>query len=150
MAASQLNLSSLKRYAYTFRRCVYILGSQQTAGSDDFRSFIERDFDFYAVQYQRLIEASRTLTPGLESVFYNAQHGFTAQYPALMAPLIPGDSQELSDQKIRLVATYLDILLNRRLWNFRSIGYSTMQYATFRLTQDVRRKEPEELVQILR
>lgn len=120
------------------------------SGSDDFRAFIERDFDFYARQYARVIEASRSLRPGLEPIFYNAQHGFTAQYVALLAPLTPGEPQELSDRKVLLVATYLDILLNRRLWNFRSIGYSTMQYSIFRLTQDVRRRDVEELVHVLR
>jgi hypothetical protein len=42
------------------------------------------------------------------------------------------DKQDEIVKKVRLVATYLDILLTRRLWNWRSISYSTLQYAMFR------------------
>jgi hypothetical protein len=37
-----------------------------------------------------------------------------------------------------LTADYLDCWLNRRLWNFKSIDYSTLQYATFLLTKELR------------
>ena len=40
-------------------------------------------------------------------------------------------------QKLRLVGRFLDILLAWRLWNFRSIAYSTMQYAMFIVMRDI-------------
>lgn len=118
--------------------------------SADFVRFIERDFAFYTRQYLRLREASISLEPELEEVFYNAQHGFTLQYPLLLAPLNPDDDPGIINQKIRLVASFLDILLARRLWNFRTITYNTMQYAMFVVMRDIRGKEPAELVKILR
>lgn len=118
--------------------------------SADFVRFIERDFAFYTRQYLRLREASISLTPGLEEVFYNAQYGFTLQYLLLLAPLNPDDDPGIINQKIRLVASFLDILLARRLWNFRMINYNTMQYAMFVVMRDVRGKAPIELVKILR
>ncbi len=42
-------------------------------------------------------------------------------------------------------AHYLDILLAWRLWNFRSIAYSTMQYAMFMVMRDIRGLAPEPL-----
>ena len=99
--------------------------------SEDFYRFIDRDFDFYSRQYLRLIEASRAPSAGLEHVFYNAQHGFTLQYMLLLAPLRPDDTEEAVRQKLRLMARFVDILLAWRLWNFRSIAYSTMQYTMF-------------------
>lgn len=51
---------------------------------EDFSAFIERDFEFYSRQYTRLMEASRTFIPGLESVLYNAKLGFTLQYMVLL------------------------------------------------------------------
>ncbi len=106
--------------------------------SEDYYRFIDRDFDFYSRQYLRLMEASETLVPNLAHVLYNAHLGFTLQYMLLLAPLHPDDSKAIIDQKMALVARYLDILLAWRLWNFRSIAYSTMQYAIFRVMFDIR------------
>jgi hypothetical protein len=117
--------------------------------SDDFFRFIDSDFDFYSRQYLRLIEASRTRVDGLEHVLYNAQHGFTLQYMLLLAPLEPDDSEAVVLQKLRLVSHFLDILLAWRLWNFRSIVYSTMQYAMFIVMREIRDLEPEALARKL-
>jgi hypothetical protein len=113
--------------------------------SEDFYRFIDRDFDFYSRQYLRLMEASETIVPGLEHVLYNAQLGFTLQYMLLLAPLHPDESKTIIDQKMALVARYLDILLAWRLWNFRSIAYSTMQYAIFRVMYDIRGLDTDSL-----
>lgn len=120
------------------------------AESDDFYRFIERNFKFYSRQYLRLMDASTTLQPGLEHVLYNADHGFTLQYMLLLAPLTTEDSEEDVLRKVRLVAMFVDILLTRRLWNFRSIAYSTMQYAMFLVMRDVRGLKAEPLAERLR
>ncbi|SEP42496.1 DUF262 domain-containing protein [Nitrosovibrio sp. Nv6] len=116
---------------------------------DDFYRFIIRDFDFYSRQYLRLMAASQQRIPGLEYVLYNAQHGFTLQYLLLLAPLHPADNSDVIDKKLRLVARFLDILLTWRLWNFRSIAYSTMQYAMFLVMRDIRGLAPGQLAQRL-
>jgi len=117
--------------------------------SDDFYRFIDRDFDFYSRQYLRLIEAAQKPLSGLEHVLYNAQHGFTLQYMLLLAPLQPDDSDPVVVRKIGLVAKYLDILLTWRLWNFRTIAYSTMQYAMFLVMRDIRGLAPDALAKKL-
>jgi uncharacterized protein with ParB-like and HNH nuclease domain len=113
--------------------------------SDDFYRFIDRDFDFYSRQYLRLIEAAQQPVSGLERVLFNAQQGFTLQYMLLLAPLRPDDSDPVIVRKLALVAHYLDILLTWRLWNFRSIAYSTMQYAMFVVMRDIRGLSPDAL-----
>jgi hypothetical protein len=123
------------------------IGLQQ---SDDFYRFIIRDFDFYSHQYLRLMAASQQFVPGLEHVLYNTQHGFTLQYLLLLAPLSPADSVEVIDLKLRLVARFVDILLAWRLWNFRSIAYSTMQYAMFIIMREIRGLSPTPLAHKLR
>jgi hypothetical protein len=117
--------------------------------SEDFYRFIDRDFDFYSRQYLRLIRAAQEPMPGLEHVLYNAQQGFTLQYMLLLAPLRPDDSEEVIVRKVRLVAQYLDILLTWRLWNFRTIAYSTMQYAMFVVMRDIRGLAPDALARKL-
>lgn len=109
---------------------------------DDFFRFINRDFDFYSRQYIRIFEASESMIPGMEHVFYNAQHGFTLQNMILLAPLRPEDDALTIDRKLGIVSRYVDILLTWRLWNFRSIAYSTMQYAMFVVMRDIRGLAP--------
>jgi hypothetical protein len=117
--------------------------------SSAFARFIESDFAFYSRWYERLRRAGETLTPGLECVHYNAQHNFTLQYPVLLAPLKVEDDEATALRKLRIVSAYIDILINRRIWNFRAIDYSTMQYAMFLVMRDIRSKDTLELVELL-
>ena len=111
--------------------------------STEFGRFIERDFVFYARWYERLRLAAKELTPGLECVHFNAHHNFTLQYPVLLAPLRVEDDEAAVIRKLRVVSTYLDIIIHRRIWNFRSIDYSTMQYAMFRVMKEFKEAEVE-------
>ena len=113
--------------------------------SDDFYRFIDREFDFYSRQYLRIVESSERAIEGLEHIFYNAQHGFTLQNMLLLAPLKPDDDAAIVTKKMSLVSRYVDILLTWRLWNFRSIAYSTMQYAMFIVMRDIRGMAPDTL-----
>lgn len=116
----------------------------------DFARFIERDLAFYSRWYERLRNAAETQTEGLECVFFNAQHNFTLQYPVLLAPLRIDDSEATTLRKLRVAAAYLDILIYRRIWNWRAIDYSTMQYAMFLVMRDIRGKSVTDLVTLLR
>lgn len=118
--------------------------------SQDFARFIQRDFAFYSHWYDRLRRAAGTLTPELDCVHFNAQHNFTLQYPVLLAPLRVDDTEESALRKVRVVAAYLDILIHRRIWNWRSIDYSTMQYAMFLVMREIRGKSAPELSALLR
>lgn len=106
--------------------------------SDDFNRWVRQDLRFFARVYLELLDASETLKPDLESVRFNADHGFTQQFQVLLAPLLPTDDEATVKAKLKLTADYLDCWLNRRLWNFKSIDYSTLQYATFLLTKELR------------
>ena len=117
--------------------------------SEDFARFIERDFAFYAHQYHRLRLAAEALTPGFECIYFNAQNNFTLQYPVLLAPLRVQDSEEDILRKIRVTAAYLDIMIARRIWNWRAIDYSTMQYAMFLVMREIRGKSVAEVADIL-
>jgi Protein of unknown function DUF262/Protein of unknown function (DUF1524) len=118
--------------------------------SAEFARFIERDLAFFGGWYERLRRAAETLTPGLECIHFNAQHNFTLQYPVLLAPLRMEDDEATALRKLRVVAAYLDILIHRRIWNWRAIDYSTMQYAMFLVMRDIRSKSASELAALLR
>ena len=103
------------------------------SNSASFGRFIEQDFAFYSGWYQRIREAAETLTSGLEAIHFNAQNNFTLQYPVLLTPLRQSDDEEEILRKLRIVAGYIDILIARRIWNWKSTSYSAMQYAMFQL-----------------
>jgi hypothetical protein len=90
------------------------------------------------------------LTPHFECVHFNAQHNFTLQYAALLAPLSVEDDEIVAQRKVRIVAAYLDILIHRRIWNWRAIDYSSMQYSMFIVMRDIRGKSPADLATLLR
>lgn len=118
--------------------------------STDFVRFIDQDFAFYTRWYERLRKAGSALVPRLESVYFNAEHNFTLQYPVLLAPLRTDDPEDAILGKVRVTAAYLDILIHRRIWNWHAIDYSSMQYAMFLVMREIRGKSIEELVPILR
>ena len=118
--------------------------------SCDFGKFINEDFAFYSRWYERIRNAAGTLTDGLETIYYNAQNNFTLQYPVLLAPLTLTDKEEDVLRKFRIVAGYIDTLIARRVWNWKSTSYSAMQYNMFQLViLQIRSKSTDELAKIL-
>lgn len=55
------------------------------SGSDAFVNLVTGDLDFYAKQTQRIRKAADALTPGLESIRYNEERGFTSR-PSCCSP----------------------------------------------------------------
>lgn len=117
--------------------------------SADFARFIEEDFAFYGHWYARIREAAESLTEGLEAIHFCAQNNFTLQYPVLLAPLRRADGESAILRKLRVLSAYLDILITRRIWNWRAIDYSTMQYAMFLTMRDVRGLDAGALAKLL-
>ncbi len=117
--------------------------------SDAFVRFVQRDLNFYARQFHTIRQAGRSLTPGWEAIRYNEDRGFTLQTQTLLAPLAPDDPPETVKKKVALVADFLDIWLARRVWNFRTIAYSSVRYTLFQLTRDLRDCDVEHLSEYL-
>jgi uncharacterized protein with ParB-like and HNH nuclease domain len=116
--------------------------------SADYVRFMECDFKFYTKEYESLQWAS-VIPKGFETVYAIARLEFTLLYPLVLAPLKITDDENTRLRKVQVVANFVDILLARRLWNFRSIAYSTLQYAMFLVMREIRGKSPDELVTIL-
>jgi uncharacterized protein with ParB-like and HNH nuclease domain len=117
--------------------------------SSDFSRFIESDFVFYSKEYERLLRISRTLTPNLESVYLNNEHTFTLQYPLILAAINKTDDELIVSRKIRVVSSFVDILIHRRLWSFKAVDYRNMRYAMFNVIKDIRGKSLDELADLL-
>jgi len=112
-------------------------------------ALISTNFPFFAKAYIQILNASKTYTKGLESVFYNAHNDFTWQNTVLLAPLCVTDDHDTVKRKMAATATYLDIWLMRRAVNYVRVGYSYTSYAMFSLCKDIRHKPLPELIEIL-
>lgn len=144
------SVSTFEQMGSEFHRWVRnhtnILGLTSSAA---FADFIERDFKFYSDWYFQLREASKKFTSGLEPVYYNAQNSFTLQYPILLSSLRVDDSEEDILDKIRIGATYLDILIHRRIWNLKKIDQRAMVDSMCSVIPKIRGKSCNELRDIL-
>lgn len=118
--------------------------------SDDYYKFIKINLGFFGKQFFRIRKASITINPLFEEIFYIAHTGFTLQYPVVLAPLKIDDSEVTINKKIKMVATFLDILLARRIWNWHAISYSNLQYSMFLLMREIRGKSLDELAENLK
>lgn len=120
---------------------------------DAFYQFVLRDLDFYSHHYSRILDASTgSFQPDspLRFIRFNADLGFTLQNQLLLSPIRVSDNSSCVDKKLELVGRFTDILLARRIWNFRATAYSTMQYAMFTVMRDIRGLDVDDLATVLR
>lgn len=117
--------------------------------SEDFSSFITKEFHFFSGAYEFARHKANTYDPDFGSIFFNAQNSFTLQYPLMLAPLRKSDDEKTVKRKMRLVATFIEIMLARRLWNFKAISYSTMHYRAFLIMKGIRGMELDALCENL-
>lgn len=112
-------------------------------------AFITAHFTFFSAAYRQILEASRTYTARLESIYYNAHNEFTWQNTVLLAPLCVTDDAATVKLKLGVTACYLDIWLMRRAVNYIRVGYSSTSYAMWSLCKEIRGLDLGKLVQLL-
>ncbi|TET21446.1 MAG: DUF262 domain-containing protein [Candidatus Stahlbacteria bacterium] len=119
----------------------WVKGNRESIGLNrptDFYDFAHTLFSHFADEYLRIRKAAQAFDDELGVVFYNADNNFTLQYPVLLAPIRQKDDLETRNRKIRLVATYLDIMIARRAINYQTLNYSSMAYNMFLLIKAIR------------
>lgn len=126
----------------------WVRNNLKLENGNEFHKFITQNMSFFAELYVKILNAAATLEKGLESIKYNSDSGFS-QHHVYLAGVSPEDNADTAIEKIRVVADYIDIWLNRRIWNYKSNGYSTIVYAIFLLTLEIRHKSLAELKPIL-
>jgi len=118
--------------------------------SPDFLKFVEGDLVYFAKRYQELLSASTTFVPELENVYYNAHNDFTLQYMVILAAVDANDSDEIFSRKANLIAAYIDIMITRRMAEYKNFGYSPMYRPMFALAKELRNSGLEEIRSILK
>jgi hypothetical protein len=138
------------RFHNWFRDNLALMGLEKDSQAG-FNQFINEDFKYYLEAYLRIAQAEQTLTGGLESVHYLKQWGIASslKHPLLLASLLPSDSVAMANQKMNLVAKYLEIFCVRRSINFRNFGATSIRYTMYSLVKELRNKSLEELQALL-
>ena len=117
-----------------------------------FYNFIKGEFDFYSKLYLKIYDASKNLQKGLEHIFYIEKFGVASSfyYPMLISPISINDDEQTIHKKMNLVARYLEIFHVFRKINYRTTSYSAIRYTIFGIIMEIRNKNLEELVIILK
>ena len=115
-----------------------------------FENFILKEFKLFSNIYKRLRLYSSNFNKEFEYVFYNADRDFNLQYQLILASICVDDTKEIIDKKIKLISCFIDQYISKRVFNFKTVNYSSVRYTMFNITKDVRRKSLDELVEILK
>ena len=118
--------------------------------SADFEKFILKNFRMYADIYIRLKDYSRKFNKDYEHVFYNADRGFTLQYQIILSAIKSDDTQDVVNKKIKMVSCFIDQFISIRIFNFKTVDYSSIKYTVFNITKMIRNKDIQELTAILK
>jgi len=138
------------RFHNWFRDNLHLISLDKDSQSD-FNQFVNEQFKYYLQAYLRIHQAEEQLTPGLDSIHYIKQWGIASSlsYPLLLAPLLTTDSIDVANQKMNLVAKYIEIFCVRRSINFRIFGATSIRYTMYTLVKELRDKTLDELRMIL-
>lgn len=118
--------------------------------SADFENFVLKNFNMYADIYVRLKEYSRKFNKDYEHVFYNADRGFTLQYQIILSAIKSDDTQDVINKKIKMVSCFIDQFISIRIFNFKTVDYSSIKYTVFNITKMIRNKDIQELAVLLK
>lgn len=119
------------------------------SSAKDFEDFILRDFQIQAKRYIKLLHVSDKFTEGWEYVRFNAMNNFTLQNMLSLAASDVDDDEETFRQKTEVIAKYLDIMIARRMANYKRRGYSMMYRPMFSLAKQIRGLNVSELTELL-
>ena len=134
----------------------WVRDNRQHLGLGDagaFKTFIERDFDFYGRWYGEIVAASRNFAhareSGLEVVFRNQQANFRHRNPLMLAALRPSDDDATVRRKLRTIGAYVEILVARYAWLGWAYNRPEMYKRTLALMTEVRELKADELPEVL-
>ncbi len=117
---------------------------------EDFSKFIEQDFCFYSRWYRKLYEWAYKYDPEFLAIRSNGYLRFNLQFSTILSALKPQDKEEEIKRKIKVVSTYIDILLARYIWNYKSTSESALRRHMFlAVILKIRGKPVDEIAQIL-
>lgn len=135
----------------TFHKWVRDNKSQMgLSNSTDFEQLVLKRFKTYSDIYLKLKHYATVFDNQYPYVFYNANRDFTLQFQMILASINEDDTADLVAKKINLVSCFIDQFIAIRVFNFKTVDYSSIRYTIFNLTKKIRGKSLTELVVIFK
>ncbi len=103
----------------------------------DFLTFVN-EMDGLSRRYVELIAATKEPCPGLDVLYANGRNTVTLQLPLILAALSLDDDRATFERKARMIGGYLDIVVARRMVNWRDYGYDALSNGVFSLAREIR------------
>lgn len=130
----------------------YDKGLLAVAIDGDIENFVDKNYKFYLGVYIKIRKAEEAFQKDLEHIYYIKRWGIAASlsYPLLLAPICSDDSPEIINEKLEIVAKYIDSFVVYRSTNFRNFSASSIRYTMYSLVKVIRNKSVEELREMLR
>lgn len=117
--------------------------------SKDYKHFICEIFVKYSEIYMQLLNMERSFNSVYEYVYYNANRDFTFQKQVIMAAINLKDNNATVNRKIKLVSWFLDYYISLRVFNFKTLTYSSVRNYIFNLTKNIRSLNVDDLKKTL-
>ena len=119
---------------------------------NDFYEFVNTDLVFYSKLFSKIYEARRTLTTGLNHLYFSAQWGFANSLadPLLISSILISDDETTINKKLNLVARFIETFAVYRGANYRNFSQSSIRYTMYNLVLELRDKSKEEVGEILK
>jgi len=106
--------------------------------ADQFAAFVQVEIKSYTKIYEFIRDAEAKLTPGFESIHFNAIRRFGPQSMILMAAIRSADTTSVWKRKISILAGYIDLLLTTRIVEGKRNTYDNTKDFAFQLAKNVR------------
>ena len=112
--------------------------------STDYEKFIKNFFHFIDI-YSTIKNAERNFAEETKYVYYNAQLNFTLQPQLLMAAVDLNDDENIVIEKINLTARYIDLFINAKVTEYRSVARNIIERGISSMTREIRSLPVNEL-----
>lgn len=119
---------------------------------EDYYFFVKGSLEYFSSAYMQIIRLQRE-----ESLIENNWYFVVACYPMadslymplLLSSIMPRDSQQEMQSKMKLVNQFVDIFINRRTLSDRSVNQSTIRRKVFEIIKKIRNVSYDDLQVIL-
>lgn len=133
----------------------WVKDSQNKIGissSKEFYNFVNEDFKFYSDLYHKIYNAKWHFDEDLPYLFYVNRYSIANSLfdPLLLAPIKKDDTKEVINQKLNMVARYIETYVVSRSINFKKFSQSSIRYTMYTLVKEIREKSITELGNILK
>lgn len=113
--------------------------------SEDYYFFIRSDFDFYSNLYKKLYLYKNSSVSGFENIYISNFYPIadSLSYPLLISSISKIDDEQTIENKIKVVAKFIDVFVNTRAILGKAITQSSIRSSMYDLIKNIRNLDIE-------